>query len=83
MDSNDGFEIAEKDLSLRGPGELTGIRQSGLPNFQFLNIIDDIKIFIVARDDAKHIMENKNDPKFSYIYKKCMIEIEKEPLIKA
>ena len=83
VDSNDGFEIAEKDLSLRGPGELTGIRQSGLPDFQFLNIIDDIKIFIVARDDAKYIMENKKDPKFSYIYKKCMIEIEKEPLIKA
>ena len=83
VDSNDGFEIAEKDLSLRGPGELTGIRQSGLPDFQYLNIIDDIKIFIVARDDAKYIIEHKDDPKFSYIYNKCKTEIEKEPLIKA
>ena len=83
VDSNDGFEIAEKDLSLRGPGELTGIRQSGLPDFQYLNIVDDIKIFIVARDDAKYIVEHKDDPKFSYIYNKCKNEIEKEPLIKA
>ena len=83
VDSDDGFEIAEKDLTLRGPGELTGLRQSGLPDFQYLNIVDDIKIFIVARDDAKYIIENQNDKKFSYIVNKCKWEIEKEPLIKA
>ena len=83
VDSNDGFEIAEKDLSLRGPGELTGIRQSGLPNFQYLNVIDDIKIFVVARDDAKYIIEHKDEKGFSYIYSRCKQEIEKEPLIKA
>ena len=83
VDSNDGFEIAEKDLSLRGPGELTGLRQSGLPNFQFLNIIDDIKIFIVARDDAKAILENQDQPGNKYIISRCKKEIEEEPLLKA
>ena len=81
--SNDGFEIAEKDLSLRGPGELMGIRQSGLPNFQFLNIVDDIKIFIVARDDAKFILQNKSDDKFKYIIAKCQKEIEEDDFVKA
>jgi ATP-dependent DNA helicase RecG len=42
--SNDGFYISEQDLLLRGPGELTGNRQSGLPLFQYLNIIKDHKI---------------------------------------
>lgn len=81
--SNDGFEIAEKDLSLRGPGELMGIRQSGLPNFRFLNVIDDLKIFIVARDDAKYILDNKNDDNFKYIVGRCKKEIEQEDFIKA
>ena len=83
VDSNDGFEIAEKDLSLRGPGELTGIRQSGLPNFQFLNIIDDIKIFIVARDDAKDILTHQDEESNKYIVSRCKREIELAPLIKA
>ena len=83
VDSNDGFEIAEKDLSMRGPGELTGLRQSGLPNFNYLNIVDDIKIFVVARDDAKYILSNKNDERFKYIIDKCKKEIEREDFIKA
>ena len=83
VNSNDGFEIAEKDLSLRGPGELTGLKQSGLPNFRHLNIVDDIKIFIVARDDAKYILDNQSDDKFKFIINKCKREIEKEDIIKA
>lgn len=81
--SNDGFEIAEKDLALRGPGELMGLRQSGLPNFSFLNMIDDIKIFIVARDDAKDILAHKDDEEYRYIIEKCRRDIEYKPLIKA
>ena len=83
VDSNDGFEIAEKDLSLRGPGELMGLKQSGLPNFQHLNIVDDIKIFIVARDDAKAILENKDKASFNYIINKCIKEIDIEDIVKA
>ena len=83
QNSNDGFEIAEKDLSLRGPGELVGIKQSGLPNFQFLNMVNDIKIFIVARDDASYILANKDKNEFQWIVEKCKRDIEYSPIIKA
>ena len=80
--SNDGFEIAEKDLSLRGPGELVGIKQSGIPDFRFLNMIDDIKIFIVARDDAREIIKNRNDKENQYIVRYCLKSIASKPVIK-
>jgi ATP-dependent DNA helicase RecG len=44
VDSNDGFYIAEQDLQQRGPGELMGAKQSGLPGFQYLNIVKDQEI---------------------------------------
>ncbi len=44
VNSNDGFYIAEQDLQLRGPGELMGSKQSGLPGFQYLNIVKDQEI---------------------------------------
>ena len=81
--SEDGFEIAEKDLSIRGPGELVGIRQSGIPDFRFINMIDDIKIFIVARDDAKYILQNKNNEEFKYIIDYCKRSIDEKDIIKA
>ena len=80
--SNDGFEIAEKDLSMRGPGELVGIKQSGIPDFRFLNMIDDIKIFIVARDDAREIIKNRNDKDNQYIVRYCLKSIAAKPVIK-
>lgn len=55
VNSSDGFFIAENDLKLRGPGDLSGLRQSGLPDFKFLNVIDDIKIFQTAKKDAVDI----------------------------
>ena len=82
VNSNDGFEIAEKDLSLRGPGELVGVRQSGIPDFRFLNMIDDIKIFIVARDDAREIIKSKNNEQFKYLLDYAKKSIESEELIK-
>lgn len=80
--SNDGFEIAEKDLSLRGPGELVGVRQSGIPDFRYLNMIDDIKIFVVARDDARKIIANKNCEEYRYLLSHCLKSIEYKPIIK-
>ena len=81
--SNDGFEIAEKDLAIRGPGELIGVRQSGIPDFRFLNMIDDIKIFVVARDDAKYILSHKDKDEFKYLVDYCKRSINEEDIIKA
>ncbi|MFA5251298.1 MAG: ATP-dependent DNA helicase RecG [Phycisphaerae bacterium] len=50
--SNDGFEIAEHDLKLRGPGELFSTRQHGLPDLKIANIIDDYELLIMARKNA-------------------------------
>jgi ATP-dependent DNA helicase RecG len=50
--SNDGFEIAEHDLRLRGPGELFSTRQHGLPDLKIANIIDDYELLIMARRNA-------------------------------
>ena len=80
--SNDGFEIAEKDLSLRGPGELVGIRQSGIPDFRYLNMLDDIKIFVAARDDAREIIKNKTNEEYKYLIRYCLKSIEAKPMIK-
>ena len=62
-DNNDGFILAEKDLSIRGPGEMLGLKQSGFPDFKYLNVSKDINIFTKARDDAKKIIENKDSNK--------------------
>jgi ATP-dependent DNA helicase RecG len=43
-ETNDGFKIAEADLKLRGPGELLGREQSGLPKFRFGNLVDDLDL---------------------------------------
>lgn len=56
--SNDGFEIAEHDLKLRGPGELLSTRQHGLPDLKIANIIDDFDLLGLARKDAFELVEN-------------------------
>lgn len=55
--SNDGFEIAEKDLKLRGPGDLFGIRQSGELEFKLGDIIGDSKILYEAKEAVDTILE--------------------------
>ncbi|MGE4285474.1 MAG: ATP-dependent DNA helicase RecG [Phycisphaerae bacterium] len=50
--SNDGFVIAEKDLEIRGPGELFSTRQHGLPDLKLANIIEDFDLLSMARRDA-------------------------------
>lgn len=52
LDSTDGFHVAEVDLRLRGPGDVCGTRQSGLPNFRVADIIRDEKILREARKAA-------------------------------
>ncbi len=52
-ETDNGFKIAEKDLELRGPGELLGTRQSGLPEFRIANLVRDQKILDAARKEAE------------------------------
>ncbi len=59
--STDGFHIAEQDLLLRGPGELLGTRQHGLPTFKVADLCRDIHLLQQARDDAAKIL--RDDPK--------------------
>jgi ATP-dependent DNA helicase RecG len=55
--TTDGFKIAETDLKIRGPGQLTGTRQSGLPTFRIGNLVLDQKILEVARKEAFEYIE--------------------------
>ena len=61
VDTEDGFKIAEEDLKRRGPGELAGVKQSGLPDFHFANIVADFKMFECARDDAVEIFAHRDE----------------------
>jgi ATP-dependent DNA helicase RecG len=59
--TNDGFKIAEKDLELRGPGDIEGTRQSGMLNFKLASIVNDRDILEVAKEKAEQIVEGDND----------------------
>lgn len=56
--TSDGFEIAREDLKLRGPGDILGTRQSGVPGFILGDVIQDANILEVARDDAAYILKH-------------------------
>ena len=77
-ESNDGFEISRFDLSLRGPGELVGQKQSGLPPLQFANFIDDIKILDVAQKDAYYIIQDIDNIENKRIIDKVLLDLKKD-----
>ena len=56
--TNDGFKIAEKDLEIRGPGNIEGTKQSGLLNFKLANIVNDKAILEAAREFAFGILDS-------------------------
>ncbi|MCA1926670.1 MAG: ATP-dependent DNA helicase RecG [Thiobacillus sp.] len=60
-ESTDGFEIARRDLQLRGPGELLGHRQSGLPMLRFADLEHDVALLETARDWAKRCLSDAPD----------------------
>jgi ATP-dependent DNA helicase RecG len=61
--TNDGFEISEVDIKLRGPGDILGVKQSGLPNFKYIDLVEDVEIIKTARDQAIEILDY--DPKLN------------------
>lgn len=59
-ETNNGFILSEKDLELRGPGEVFGFRQSGLPQFAIADLVTDSNILEVARDEAQKLWQLKD-----------------------
>jgi ATP-dependent DNA helicase RecG len=57
VETTDGFRIAEVDLRLRGPGEVFGIRQSGIPEFRIANLVEDGDLIAIARKEAFLLVE--------------------------
>ena len=57
VSSNDGFEIAEADMEIRGPGELMGTRQSGMPDLKLANLLRDADLLALARKEAQKLAE--------------------------
>lgn len=55
---NNGFEIAEHDLRLRGPGEMLGTMQHGIPEFKFLSLVDDYDIMVEAKNTVSNGLIN-------------------------
>jgi ATP-dependent DNA helicase RecG len=62
-ETDDGFVIAERDLELRGAGELLGTRQSGLPEFRIADLTAHAELLAAARDDAKLVLSKDPDLK--------------------
>ena len=58
--TSDGFQIAELDLELRGPGEFFGTRQAGMPNFQVANLIRDRQLLEAAKREAAAVLAGPN-----------------------
>ena len=70
METTDGFRIAEEDLKLRGPGEITGVRQSGYMKLRIADLIRDTETLLRAREDVKTLLSR--DP--------CLLKEENRPL---
>ena len=62
--SNNGFEISYEDLRLRGPGDILGTRQSGVPDFILGNIVENTAMINQARKDALKVMESADNPDY-------------------
>ncbi len=65
--SNNGFEISYEDLRLRGPGDILGTRQSGVPDFILGNIVEDTAMINQARKNALKVMESADNPDYQIL----------------
>ena len=67
VENRDGFKISYYDLQLRGPGDILGYRQSGLPSFNIGNVVNDADLLNRSRHDVQEILNDIDDPKYSRI----------------
>ncbi len=77
--TNDGFEIAEVDLELRGPGDISGTQQSGVLQLKIADIVKDQSILLVARECALEMVEEDSTLSLfkHYCVRKYLDEITK------
>ncbi len=59
--TSDGFKIAEEDLVMRGPGELLGVRQAGLPRLRFGDLVQHVELLARAREEAQRVVDEDPD----------------------
>lgn len=76
--TNDGFIISQKDLELRGPGEFLGTRQSGLPDFNLANLVEDADILELARKKAFEFIEKQDINNYPFL----KLEVDKHNLFR-
>ncbi|WP_162163907.1 ATP-dependent DNA helicase RecG [Acholeplasma hippikon] len=69
-ETNDGFLLAEYDLKLRGPGQFSGVLQSGQLNFKYIDLSTDLKLLTEMKNDAKYFAENIE--KYQYLKKRIL-----------
>lgn len=65
VDTHNGFEVAYEDLKQRGPGDILGTRQSGLPDFILGNPVQDENILQTAGEDAKHVVAHLDNVNYA------------------
>lgn len=73
--TNDGFVIAESDLQIRGPGELMGIKQSGIPDLILADLVRDANLLELAREASFNLVKNDNIENYPLLNKKITKEI--------
>jgi ATP-dependent DNA helicase RecG len=77
----DGFRIAEADLEIRGPGDLLGTRQAGLPTFRIADIRQDLEWLERARDDARELLPRlDSDPALAALHRRVLPRAEDRSL---
>ena len=62
--TNDGFEIAEKDLQLRGPGDFFGVKQHGLPEFRIVNLLRDMDMLNEVDLAVDRVLQGRDNPDY-------------------
>ena len=74
--TNDGFVVAQKDMELRGAGDVLGNKQSGVPDFKVGDPVGDLKMLQVAREDAANLLktphwdeQDENQPLVLYLHR--------------